>query len=135
MMDNQRSGLAVDRGGSPIHSPITKDEDAEMRIAYACSARDFAVVKGHFYLIISAIFVASICIILAGLALVRLGATGTSELKFFGVAVHSQNVGVICVIAGGAGLVIVLLRAMQQMKGILALPETGPTNARSRRRK
>jgi len=64
---------------------------------------------GLLYLVVIGIFVLAVIFIAAGLGLVALGATGTTQVDIFGSKISSTNVGIVSIFLG-AVVVLVLIR-------------------------
>ena len=64
-------------------------------------------------LMIAGAFIVGFLFALLGIWLVYLGATGATELSFFGQTFKSANVGVVAIFPGAALIVLVLRSAMK----------------------
>lgn len=77
--------------------------------------------KGLFYLMICSIFILALAFILAGLGLVYLGASGSSQIDAFGLKMASTNVGIISIGFGALVLIVCITKAMHHIQEILKL--------------
>jgi hypothetical protein len=84
--------------------------------------------KGIFYLIIIATFAVALAFISAGLGLVYLGATGSSEVTLLGLKMASTNTGIVSIAFGALVIIAVSRSAMRHIRGILEISPRGGKN-------
>jgi hypothetical protein len=77
--------------------------------------------RGIFYLIVATTFATALAFIGAGLGLVYLGATGGTELGFFGLRITSTNVGIVSVALGAVVLIVVMKSTLLHIQGIIGI--------------
>jgi len=91
------------------------------------ATRDYAIgehldkAKGLFYLIVGGVLVVALAFILAGIALVLLGATGSSDFSLFGLQMTSTNAGIVSIAFGAIVLIVLIQKAMRHIQEIVAL--------------
>jgi hypothetical protein len=81
--------------------------------------------KGLFYLIIGGTFLIALAFILAGIALVMLGATGTSQISILGATISTSNVGLGSIFLGAVVIIWTIRSAMKNIRDILRQPPRG----------
>ena len=93
-----------------------------IRISNMAAAREFLKqgdpmfgARGLFYTIIIGTFMMGLAFVLAGIALVYLDATGSSELNLFGATISSTNAGIVSIFIGAVVLIRVINRAMKHI--------------------
>lgn len=122
-----------------VRDPISRPEKSEPDVVRVRRERDDTVMmslahyegaKSTFQIMIWITGALSLAFVGAGIALVYLGATGTTELELFGLKVSSTNVGIVSIALGALELILLYRSAMKRIHGILALPPDHPRERR-----
>lgn len=81
-------------------------------------------ITGLLVLIVIGVFLIGLAFIGAGILLVYLGATGQSEVSFFGLTISSTNVGIVSIFLGAAVLVLIIRTLLYRIHEIMRLPRS-----------